>query len=180
MFKRWWQERLARERMIMSVGAIVLLVLFVYVYVWSPVIEKAASMHQHLLSEQQQLRIMTQAVSKIDQYHKMGYSIAQFNSVSLDAGVNAAIKRFHLSVFKTSQVVHNSDAQSSTPAEQSQQSTNAEHKKVVLSFNRVPFDRLLTMIQNLWLTNGIYVTQLHVIGLPVSGLVQARLTFEKS
>ena len=73
---------------------------------------------------------MTQAVRKIDQYHKMGYSIAQFNSVSLDAGVYAAIKRFHLSVFKTSQADHKVN----TTSKPGQQAAMAQHKQIVLSF----------------------------------------------
>jgi type II secretory pathway component PulM len=160
----WWHKLTRRDQRILLYGGVFVAIVLLYTYAWMPVSQGVSAAYARVNAQKTSLIWMQHAVRRIDGYRKKGYVPTQAYSTALKTAVTNAIKAERLNVYLTSTQYAG---------------TKTAPDSVTLNFNSVPFDRLVHMLQNLWLQDGVYVSQLSLSRTKTSGLIVAQFTLHK-
>lgn len=154
--KEWWQDRSARERSILSLGGVVVIVLLIYFILWLPVSHHVNNIKQNAIANQALLSWM-QAANHAIQTHQSAKGPTQMTSASERLAVvqdSLAQVHFKKAVSKLAQT---------------------EHNDVRIEITSVNFDNLMTWLVGLWQSHGIIASQAAIKRLTDQGTVSANL-----
>ena len=161
MIQQWWQGLSERERRIVSVGGIAAVILLVYWLIWSPLTENVNQMKSQVIFQQNTYRWMQRATQQIGQLKQAGFSDAHHHDEAILVLVERALAQQKLSLY----LRHVQQPQGN---------------QLVLTFHKVPFDRLMSCLQTLAQEVNIEVLQFNASKTKVIGAVDAQVTLEQT
>lgn len=152
LLQHWLQTKTQREKLILSWGGVIAILLLIYAYLWLPLSNNLAQQRALYLNHITQLQWMQQhqRIAPINNTHD-----------NILITVERAIVSSHLS----SQL--NDVDQSGT-------------HQISLHFNGVGFHALMQMLQTLWTQQGIFVRQIKLSQTTLAGTVQGAVTLAQS
>lgn len=156
--KEWWGRLNDREQTVMITGAIIIAIVLVYSYVWSPLTGTVIKQRQALLQKQQTLIFMQQAIIKL-QAQPTTKSIKHYKIdandllTTIDTALTDNQLKSYVSQFK-----------------------QPESGKAIVNFDAVPFDDVYQWLTKLWQQYQIKVLQLNLTPLAKPGLVKLQVT----
>lgn len=152
-----WDNLLDRERQILSIGGVLVGILFIYAVIWSPLSNAVANQKTRLQSQQQLLQYIQNANRLIAQYKASGIAVhVATTDTNLLSEAQKTLSKQGLSVF----------------LKQVQQPTS---NQLSLTFDAVPFDHLMAWLENLTTTRGVKVLQLSATRLPEMGMAEVKV-----
>jgi general secretion pathway protein M len=160
--KAWWMSLQTRERMILTVAAIILILILIYLLIIEPYLESRAMLANNIQGDQQTLVWMQQASGQVNQ-------LRAGTSSRVRAGKD---KRSLLAVVDIS-------------AKRSKIHTNIQRMEpqgengIKLTIDDVDFDKLIHWIGSIQLTQGVNVTRATVSRSDTPGLIDARLSLQR-
>jgi len=159
--KLWWENLSERDQLVLGVGGTISLILIIYLFIWTPLSD--AVVHETIQMKKQQslLRYLQQSYLKIQAFQAGGVSETEKTSGPLLTVVESSLASQQLSSFL-------------------QQVQQSQDNQMQLTFQKVPFDKLMRWLQTLWTTNGISVTTFSASRLPVMGIVDAEIILKHS
>lgn len=153
----FWQARTQREQRILLIGGVVLVFVIVYYFAWTPLASRVSQM-RHTIKQHVELLSWTQKQKDIvNRYRQAGFVPHSTQPIVLLSKVEQS-----LTASKLSKYVNNTQSDG--------------EKSVTLTFNGVPFDQLMTWLENSWRENNIIVKKLQVSPTQSTGAVNAQLT----
>lgn len=150
--KDWWNERNQREQYILSSGGIIVLVLLVYLLIWSPLTTHIATLRQNITQNTSLLNWMNAATYKIDQYRAQGFQKKKPNNQPILVAIEQSLMQQKLSQYTSN----------------TQQQSN---QQIDLTFNNAPFDKMITWLETIWKTDNIVVKKITVTKTKTTGVV---------
>lgn len=156
--KQWWGRLNEREQTVMITGVIIIAIVLVYAYIWSPLTGNVIQQRRALLQKQQTLSFLQQAVIKLQAQPTMN-----------------AMKHYHIDANDLLTTIDTAltDNQLKSYVSQFKQ---PESGKAVVIFNSVPFDVVYEWLTKLWQQYQIKVLQLNLTPLTKPGLVKLQVT----
>jgi general secretion pathway protein M len=160
--KAWWMSLQTRERMILTVSAIILSLILIYLLIIEPYLESRAMLANNIQANQQTLVWMQQASQQVKQLRASA-------SPRVRAGTD---KRSLLAVVDIS-------------AKRSKIHTNIQRMEpegrdgVKLTIDDVDFDKLIHWIGSIQLSQGVNVTRATVSRSDTPGLIDSRLSLQR-
>ncbi len=130
MIRMWWQSRLGRERLFIGISGVIAVIIFVYVFIFSPLSSRVSAWRREVQSQQELFIWMKQAEARILSLRQAGYSQVAVTKEPLLALVERSLTDQKLNAY----------------LERAQQSNPNE---INLNFHQVPFDEFMTWIQQL-------------------------------
>lgn len=155
--KNWWDNLVERERRLLSIGGAVVGLFCIYALVWSPLSGVVTDAKMRIESQYQLLGYL----------HRASQTIAAYQSQGIQA--NAANDADLLSLAESTLA----EAQLSQQLKQVQQ-TDQTH--IALTFEKVPFDKLMTWLQLIAAQHNVHVKSFTATKLETAGLVDASIT----
>ena len=156
-FKNWFNSLQDRERHIVSLGGVIVVMLLLYMLIWSPLSNTVSYYKNRVKSQSQLLRYAQHAKALIQRYQSSGISV----STKTDASGLLAVVEQSLSAQTLSQYLK----QVQQPA----------HNQIALTFDNVPFDKLMQWLQTLTTTHDVSVKQLSATRLPMIGAAHVQI-----
>lgn len=154
--KNWWGSLLDRERQMLMIGGILVAILFVYEVIWSPLSDAVEDKKTAITTQQQLLRYLQHASQTITQLKAEGIQVGATQSDLLSL-VEQTLSQQELSAYL-------------------KQVQQPQQKQVALTFEKVPFDKLMQWAQLLVTTHGVRVMQLSATRLAVIGTADVKMT----
>lgn len=151
-----WDARPLHEKRSILIGAAFLLPLLAYFLLWQPAHEAVAKLHKSL----PQLRIQTEQMHKAyGQIEELRHrpKLAVMDAPAVKDAIEASASRHQLRESLTSIAVH-------------------EPNGVIITFNSVPFEKLLIWLRELQQSQHIRVDSAAITRLPEQGMVAVRAT----
>lgn len=153
----WWNNLLERERHILSIGGVLVGILFIYAVIWSPLSNAVSNAKTRAQSQQQLLQYLQNAEKLILQYKASGVAVhVATTDADLLSEAQQTLSKQGLSAFLT----------------QVQQPTS---NQLSLTFDAVPFDHLMAWLENLTTTRGVKVLQLSATRSPEMGMAEVKV-----
>jgi general secretion pathway protein M len=160
----WWEKLTRRDQRILVYGGLFGIIILFYSYAWMPVSSAVSAAYSRVSTQKTDLIWMQHAVRRIDSYREKGYIPTQEKTAVLKTAVTNAVKAERLNVYLTSTAYSGK---------------KTDPTGVTLNFNSVPFDRLIHMLQGVWLQDGVYVAKLSIARTQTSGLITAAVSLQK-
>jgi general secretion pathway protein M len=158
--KEWWNNLALREKQMVSLGAVILGALLIYLLLWSPLDNAVSNLRNEIHHNQELLTWMMDADKRLQNLAKSGQPKQPAAvSGSLLSIVQKQINRTSL-VSSLSQM-HQTDSDS-----------------VQLTFQKVEFDKLISWLIELTRDQGITITQMTVTPSPTPGVVAVDLVLK--
>ena len=157
--KEWWLNLSLREKETISLGAFALVILGIYIFIWSPLTNKVTSLREQIERDSQLLKWMQSADQQIESAEKTAKTTK--NSGSL------------LSIAQTL-------IQESALSSQLTQLRQTDADSVQLSFKEVSFDTLIVWLAESSKKEHLLISEFRVTPLSTPGMVSAELTFKSS
>lgn len=157
-FKSWWSTLAPREKQMVSVGSVVVTAAIFYFGIWSPYLERVASLRQRVQSSQKTLLWMRAADVEMK---KMEGETEQQKQVTSPVVVLSDVQK---------QVTQSGLDGAMTQLKQ------ASNDTVEMHFKQVPFDKLMKMLTSLVKSEGVLITQMSAIASETPGIVEANIT----
>ena len=146
-----------RERYMVAIGGVIVGVLLVYVLVWSPLSEAVFDRQTQVESQQQLLIYLQHASAKISQLKASGISVdAAIDNTGLLALVEQTLGSQQLNSYL-------------------KQVQQPQQNQIALTFEKVPFDKLMRWLQVLSTTQGVHVQNLSATRLMVIGTADVQM-----
>ena len=161
MIKVWWENLSDHDRKVVSIGGIVAGILFIYILIWSPLSHAVSNEKKSIQSSQSLLTYLQQSAVKIQAFQAGGVSATMQTPGALLTTVETTLASQQLSSF-LNQV-------------QQPQDNQAE-----LTFEKVPFDKLMQWLQTLWTTSGVSVVAFSANPQPMIGTADVTMTLKSS
>lgn len=158
MFESLWGQLQERDQRIVTIGAVLVVLLLGFVWVWMPIATGFSTAVSTLENNIQVLRQVSRDAVGIQAIKAQGYHYVPENQKPVLAQVQTELKSSGLSRFVLSVTQTNKQA-------------------AVVSFTKVPFDELLLWLNTVAKQKGLFVTGATINVTPVSGLVNATLQF---
>ena len=155
--KNWWGNLLDRERQMLTIGGIVVGVLFIYGVIWSPLSDAVQDHKTAVTTQEKLLRYMQQTSSTIAALKAEGIQVSAASNADLLSLAESTLSQQQLSSYLK---------QVQQPAQ----------NQIVFTFENVPFDKLMQWLQTLAITHGVRVTQLSAERLPMIGTANVKMT----
>lgn len=153
----WWENLLDRERRIVAVGSVIVGVLLIYALIWSPLSDAVADRKLQVESQRQLLIYLQQASAKISRLKASGISVdATVDSTGLLALVEQTLGSQQLNHYL-------------------KQVQQLQKNQIALTFEKVPFDKLMQWLQTLSTTHDIRVQNLSANRLAVIGTADVKM-----
>jgi general secretion pathway protein M len=163
MITKWWQTLAQRERIMITAGVILGVILLFYTFILNPLNSAIDNLRDEIQTQQTLIRWMQQADAHILQLRQAGFTA---NSVSTQHEAVLVLVEHKLSDMKLNRYLqHTQQPQSNT---------------LVLHFHQVPFDDLMHWIQDLSHQYQIGVQQFSATKTDPMGTVDANLTLQQS
>lgn len=156
----WWQRLSIREKWMIIIGGIFVVIIFAYVFIWSPLSSNVNNLQTTNTEQRQLLNWMQHANRQIQQLKAAGFTEKPASTEALLVIAEKTLAEKKLSQY-LNQVQQPSDNQ------------------LVLTFKTVPFDKLIAWLEFIWRQYSINVTQISVEKTNTPGLVEAKLTLAK-
>lgn len=153
--KEWWLHLNLREKQAVFFGSIIVAIFILYQFIWSPYLEKVADMRQRIVTQQKNLLWMQSADKEIRDLQK--------HATKQQAVVSPVI---FMSVMQK-QIDNTGLSQYLT---QLKQSTN---DAVEVHFQKVEFDKLISLLMTVVKEQQVAVTQMSVVADSTPGIVNA-------
>lgn len=157
----WWQHSSLREKWMIILGGIIAIIILGYEFLWNPLSSSVNELQINIVKQQQLLNWMQRANQQIKQLRAAGFVESPTSEEALLVITERSLAEQKLSRY----------------LDQVQQPTD---NQLVLTFKTVPFDRLMTWLESLWRQYSINVSQMTIQKTDTPGLVQAKLTVERS
>lgn len=154
--KEWWNNLALREKQLVSIGGIFLVLFLIYFFLWSPLNQKVASLRSQIRQNQDLLAWMKDTDKEIQSLEKTSAPKPNRSGGSL------------LSLVQK-QVEHSSLSGSLSQLHQ------VESDSVQLTFKKVDFDKLIAWLIEVTQQEGLVITQLTVTPSGTPGIVGADL-----
>lgn len=159
--KEWWLNLSLREKQTVSIGAIALLILLIYAFIWSPLDGNVSAMRKQIQRNEELLAWMQATDKQIQALENHTQKSTSHSSGSLLSMVQNQINESPL-------------------ATQLSQLRQSESDSVQLSFKQVDFDKLITWLTESLHSGGIVVSQITVTPSESPGIVSAELILKSS
>lgn len=160
MMKQQWQSMSEREKNMVSIGSIAIILGILYFFIWSPVSDKISQTKQVVSYQQETLQWMQTANQAIQQLRQSSTRPQQVSDESFLSVTAQTLANTQLSEF-TSQV------------------RETQNNKVRVSFANVPFDKLMDWLKLIWNRYNISVNQIALTP-KNTGFVEVNLVLQKS
>ncbi len=155
--RAWWEGLLDRERQMVSIGAAIVGVLMIYALIWSPLSDAVADRKTQVESQQHLLIYLQQASAKITRLKASGISVdATVDNAGLLALVEQTLGSQQLNSYL-------------------KQVQQPQQNQITLTFEKVPFDKLMQWLQMLSTSHGIHVQNLSATRLVVIGTADVQM-----
>ena len=155
--KQWWENLLERERQMLTVGGILGGILFVYVVIWSPLSDAVQDRKTEVTTQQQLLQYLQKTSATILQLKAEGVQATATENADILALTEQSLSQQGLSNFL-------------------KQVQQPQPNQVALTFEKIPFDKLMQWLQTITTTQGVRVNELNATKLPVIGTANVTLT----
>ncbi|MDF1759302.1 MAG: type II secretion system protein GspM [Coxiellaceae bacterium] len=160
MMREKWQNLTQRDRRILIIGSVVVIVMLVYTYAWNPLSTAVSEQYNDLRRGQSLLVWMKHAMQRLDRYEALGYQLPSPTKQKLDEVVKAQFKAQRIAYHITSIKL-------------------LDKTSVGVNFGQVPFDRLITALTQMADKQGIVVKSTRITRKSTDGLVDAKMILEK-
>ncbi len=155
--KQWWLGLAQREKQIVTLGGIAVILFMIYTCIWLPLDHKITAMRAEIVQNQKLYTWMEAA----DRQLKTAQAPTAHSSASALSLTQNLIKQ-------------------SSFANQLSQLRQAENDAVLLSFKQVNFDELITWLNDASRQQGLAVTQFTVAASTTPGIVSAEIQLTQS
>ena len=159
--KEWWLELSIRERLLLSIGGSIGLVLLGYFLLWTPLSTYVNDLHTSIVEQQSLLTWMQNAIKELQQLQAQSPQTQPVTTGAILSIVEESIKKNNLD-------------------ENAPQITQSDQDKVTIKFTEVPFDNLISWLTDLWKQYQISIEQLNVIPAKITGVVAAEIVLTKN
>lgn len=153
--KDWWLNLSLREKQVVGYGGILFVLALLYLLIWSPFTDKVDSMRSQIERDRELAAWMQQTDQQIQNLIKKQSSNSQASG-SLLGMVQEKIKKSPL-------------------ASHLKQMRQAENNAVQLSLQQVDFDQVLRWLIDLWMKQGVTISQITVTPGEKPGTVNAEM-----
>lgn len=138
MIKAWWEQLSLRDQRVLTIGVPVAMALLVYALIWSPLVSALHDRHEQMERAQNLFQFMRLSSAQMARYGQ----VTQASSLSGDmlSIVESQLARKGL-------------------ASRLKSVTEPTDNQVLLVFSHVPFDQLMSVLQQLWQHNGLKIKQ---------------------
>lgn len=160
--KEWWSHLAPREKQVTSIGASLVILFIVYQWIWTPYLEGVDTMRHRITADQKTLLWMQAADKQIQTLEVQGK--AKTKSVSpvvLLSQIQKQVNRSGLEQYLT----------------QLKQTTN---EAIEVHFQKVEFDKLITMLAKIMKEQDVSITRLSLIATDAPGYVNADMVMKQS
>lgn len=155
--RAWWESLQDRERQMLSIGVIIVGVLMIYGLIWSPLSDAVLDRKTQVESQQQLLIYLQQASAKIERLKALGIAVdASVDNTGLLTLVEQTLGSQQLNSYL-------------------KQVQQPQQNQIALTFEKVPFDKLMQWLQILSTTRGIHVQNLSATRLMVIGTADVQM-----
>lgn len=159
--RAWWESLLDRERQMVSIGAAIVGVLMIYALIWSPLSDAVLDRKTQVESQQQLLIYLQHAATKIGRLKASGITVdATADNTGLLALVEQTLGSQQLNSYL-------------------KQVQQPQQNQIALTFEKVPFDKLMQWLQMLSTTHGIHVQNLSATRLVVIGTADVQMVLSR-
>lgn len=103
MMRSWWQAREPREQQVLAVGAVLVVILLVWAFVWHPLAQKRTELQQRVISAEGELVQLRLAAAQLETRRQAGVRgggdragrslLALADASAREAGLGGALKR---------------------------------------------------------------------------------------
>lgn len=155
---QFWQQRNARERLLLVVVLSLLVVAVWYLFFWQPMVEREAQLERSIANKTEDLAWLQGAAQQLQ--GRPASAAAQGGNQSVLAITDLVVKNARLKP-------------------QMGDLTSVSSNTVRVSFDDAPYDNLLRFIYQLQNKYGVQVTQLVVDKQNEAGQIDARLTLQR-
>jgi len=159
--KEWWRELAIREKQMIVLGSLVLIIILIYEIIWSPLHTANQNLRVKIQHQQNTLQYMQSADLQIQQLLKIMAQKNNKNVQTLLSTLQTAIK------------------QSGFPQNVTQL-RQAENDSVQIILSKVNFDQLIIFLNGLWQKQGLIVSQITVLPTHVPGEVSVDMMLSTS
>lgn len=156
-----WDSLLERERKIVLLGGAAVAIIFFYMALWSPLSDAVADSKVSVHSKQSLLQFLKTSAQRIAQFKAEGVSVTTAAHVELLTLVEQTL----------------STQQLSTYLKQVQQ---PKPTQIALTFQNVPFDKLMQWLQMLSTSHNVSVVQFSAVRSPTLGTAMVTVTLAVS
>jgi type II secretory pathway component PulM len=155
--KEWWNNLGLREKQLLSLGGIFLILFLLYEIIWSPISTHNASLRSDIAHNQKLLIWMEEADGHIQSLQKMLQTTT--STMSSAALLSLLQKEVNQSPF----------------ANNLQQLNQAENNAVRITFQKINFDALITWLTAIWKKDNLTVKQITVAPNGSAGIVDVTI-----
>ncbi len=155
--RSWWEGLQDRERQMISIGAAMVGVLMIYALIWSPLSDAVVDRKTQVESQQQLLIYLQHASTKISRLKASGITVdTAVDNTGLLALVEQTLGSQQLNSYL-------------------KEVKQPQQNQIALTFEKVPFDKLMQWLQVLSTTHGVYVQNLFATRLMVIGTADVKM-----
>lgn len=151
-----WQQLEARDKRILALGSIFLVLLLFYVYAWSPLSEAVNNEYEGLQRGKTLIAWLQHAQRKLSAYQSLGYQMPRMTHLESMKVVQQVFKNEHIDYHV-----------------ETIKQLNKEQVGIVI--NQVPFDRLIDALTQLADQYGIVMLSNRITRAKTDGLVAAKM-----
>ena len=158
----WWQNLESRDRQILLVGGVLLIIILLYVMVWEPLDKSVRELDRGVDARRVTLQWMNEAATEIKSLQAGAQPVGEglggrsllsvVDQAARQAGLGPSLKRVE----------------------------PEDKDKVRVWMEKVPFDKLVTWTGGLTRQYGVTVNSIRIERLDDPGLVNARVTLEEA
>jgi general secretion pathway protein M len=156
-FKSWWENLADRERHIVAIGCMVVGILFIYTAIWSPLSDAVVDRKIQVTTHRQLLRYLQHASQTISQLKTQGVVVDAKGNIDLLSLAEQTLSQQDLSAYL-------------------KQVQQPQQNQIALTFENVPFDKLMQWLQMMTSQHGILISQLTATRLPIVGTANVQMT----
>ena len=155
--KEWWQSLSSRERSLVSVLSVFVILLLLYFIIWSPLQSSIDNLQQNVNNNQSLLTWMQQADAALQQQG------ANDNGSAASTDPNQRLSTVQQSLQTVNFRKH------------AQQLEQTQKNEVRITISKAQFDNVISWLVNLWKNNGLVVDSANIKKLNDKGTISATL-----
>src|SRR3990167_1014199 len=156
--KNWWGGLLDRERQMLMIGGIAVGIFLIYAAIWSQLSDAVQDRKTEVVTQRKLLHYLQNASSTITELKTEGIQVSAASNADLLSLAEQTLSQQDLSNFL-------------------KQVQQPKQNQIALTFQSVPFDKLMQWLQTLATQHGVRVTQLSAQGLVMLGRANVRMTW---
>ncbi len=145
LVQKYWQGLSQRDRRVLLLGSITVPCLLAYVFLIVPLMDHFEQLENGIVQKQETLQWLKPAALRWQQLQHQGFRLMDHHSSSepMDQQVVQGFSELNLSHYPLKVSV-------------------VDHKKVAVGFKKVPFDRFIASVNQLWKQQGWLIDSLEI------------------